>query len=46
MTKTRNQFTTEFKQECVHLVLNQGYGIAQAAKSMNVGLSSLQRWLR
>ena len=45
MTKPRNQFTTEFKQECVHLVLNQGYGIAQAAKSMNVGLSSLQRWL-
>ncbi len=45
MTKTRNQFTTEFKQECVHLVVNQGYGVAQAAKSMNVGLSSMQRWL-
>lgn len=46
MTRTRNQFTTAFKQECVHLVLNQGYGIAQAAMAMNVGLSSLQRWLR
>lgn len=34
MTKTRNQFTTEFKQECAHLVLNQGYGITQVAKSM------------
>jgi len=46
MTKTRNQSTSEFKQECVHLLLNQGYGVAQAAKAMNVGLSSLQRWLR
>ena len=34
MTKTRNQFTTEFKQECVHLVVSQGYGVAQAAKAM------------
>lgn len=46
MTKTRNQFTTEFKQECVHLVLNQNYSVVQAAKAMNIGQSSLQRWLR
>lgn len=46
MTKPRNQFTTEFKKECIHLVLNQGYGISQAAQAMNVGLSSLKRWLR
>jgi len=45
MTKTRNQFTSEFKKECIHLVLNQGYGIAQAAKAMSVGLSSIQRWV-
>lgn len=29
----------------MHLVLNQGYGIVQAAKAMNVGQSSLQRWI-
>ena len=45
MSKTRNQFTTEFKQECVNLVVNQGYGIAQAASAMHVGLSSMQRWV-
>jgi transposase len=45
MTRTRNQFTSEFKQECVHLVLNQSYSVAQAAKAMNIGQSSLQRWL-
>ena len=45
MSKVRNQFTTEFKQECVNLVVNQGYGIAQAASAMQVGLSSMQRWV-
>ena len=45
MTKIRNQFTTEFKQECVNLVVNQGYSIAQAASAMHVGLSSMQRWV-
>ena len=39
MSKVRNQFTTEFKQECVNLVLNQGYTISQAASAMHVGLS-------
>ena len=45
MNKVRNQFSTEFKQECVNLVVNQGYGIAQAASAMQVGLSSMQRWV-
>ena len=45
MSKVRNQFTTEFKQECVNLVVNQGYGIAQAASAIQVGLSSMQRWV-
>ena len=45
MSKTRRVLTTEFKQECVNLVVNQGYGIAQAASAMQVGLSSMQRWV-
>ena len=45
MTKTRNQYTTEFKQECVNLIVNQGYTLNQTASAMQVGLSSLQRWL-
>jgi transposase len=45
MSKVRNTFTTEFKQECVNLVVNQGYGISQAASVMQVGLSSMQRWV-
>ena len=30
----------------MHLIIDQGYGVAQAAKAMKVGLSTLQRWLR
>lgn len=46
MSKNRRVFTTEFRQECVDLVVNQGYGVPQAAKAMQVGLSSMQRWVR
>ena len=45
MSKVRNQFTTEFKQECANLVVNKCYGIAPAASAMQVGLSSMQRWV-
>ena len=45
MRKVRNQFTTEFKQECVNLVVNQGYSVVQAASAMQVGLSSMQHWV-
>lgn len=45
MSKSRKVFTTEFKRECVDLVVNQGYGVSQAAKAMQVGLSSMQRWI-
>lgn len=44
MGKARRVLTTEFKQECVNLVVNQGYTINQAANAMQVGLSSMQRW--
>ena len=46
MKQSRRVFTTEFKQECVRLIVDQGYGAGEASKAMNVGLSTLQRWLR
>lgn len=46
MSKTRRVLTTEFKHECVNLVLNQGYTISQAASAMQVGLSSMQLWIQ
>ena len=44
MSKTRRVLTTEFKQECVNLVVNQAYTMSQVASAMQVGLSSMQRW--
>ena len=43
MSKAKNQFSTEFKQECVNLVVNQGYSVVHAASAMNVALSTMQR---
>lgn len=40
------KFTAEFKLECVELITVQGYPVKQAADAMNVGYSSLQKWLR
>ena len=45
MKRTRNVFTPEFKEECVKLVLEQGYDVTQAAPAMSVGKSSLQKWI-
>lgn len=39
-------FTHEFKQECINFVLQHKYSVTQAAETMNIGLSTLQCWLR
>lgn len=46
MTRKRRTFTPEFKQETASLVLDQGYSIAQASASMDVGESALRRWVQ
>lgn len=40
------KFSAEFKLECVELITVQGYPVKQAASAMNVGYSTLQKWLR
>lgn len=41
--KKRN-FSAEFKRESVQLVVDQNYTVADAAKAMDVGLSTMTRW--
>ena len=41
----RRKFTREFKSSAVRLVHEQGYTIAQAAKSLGVDPNSLRNWL-
>lgn len=43
---SRRTFTSEYKRECAELVIKHGYQVKEAAQAMNVGLSSLQKWLR
>ena len=45
-TKTRPRFTQDFKLEAAQLVLNQGYSIREAASAMNVGKSTMDKWVR
>ncbi|EKT0593751.1 transposase, partial [Morganella morganii] len=40
--KKRN-FSAEFRRESAQLVVDQNYTVADAAKAMNVGLSTMTR---
>ena len=42
----RRRFSDEFKLEAAQLVVNQGYSIREAADAMNVGHSTMDKWVR
>ena len=44
--RTRRTFSTEFKLEATSLVNDQGYSIRQASEAMNVGKSTMDKWVR
>jgi transposase len=39
-------YTAEFKREAVHLVTEQGYAVAEAARNLGLNPHMLQRWKR
>jgi transposase len=45
MKRSRRTFSTEFKHEAASLVLDQGYSVAQASRSLEVGETALRRWV-
>jgi len=45
-SKTRRTFTQDFKLEAAQLVLDEGYSIREAATAMNVGKSTMDKWVR
>ena len=45
MKRQRRTFTTEFKHDAACLVLDQGYSIVEAARSIDVGETALRRWV-
>ena len=44
--KTRPTFKPEFRLEVAELVVNQGYSVREAAEAMNVGKSTVDKWVR
>ncbi len=42
----RRRFSDEFKLEAAQLVVNQGYSIREAAEAMNIGKSTMDKWVR
>lgn len=46
MTRKRRTFTTEFKREAACLVLDQGYSMAEASGSLDIGETALRRWVK
>ena len=46
MTRLRSSFTAEFKLEAASLVLDQGYSVPEASRSLDIGETILRRWVR
>lgn len=44
MARQRRSFSTEFRREAASLVLDQGYSVAEACRSLDVGETALRRW--
>ncbi|MBF4447844.1 transposase, partial [Vibrio anguillarum] len=42
----RRLFSAEFKLEAAQLVLDQNYSVTEAAQAMNVGKSTMDKWVR
>jgi transposase-like protein len=42
----RRKFTTEFKVEAAHRVIDSGRSVAEVARELNVGEQSLGSWVR
>ncbi|GAB6069445.1 IS3 family transposase [Thiomicrorhabdus hydrogeniphila] len=45
MKKSRRNYTPEFKHEAAKLVLDEGYTISEACRSLGVGDTALRRWV-
>ena len=44
MGKTRREYSDDFKRDAVRLVTEQGYGVTEACRSLDITTSMLRRW--
>ena len=45
-TRPKRNFSPDFRLEAAQLVVDQNYSIRQAAEAMNIGLSTMDKWVR
>ena len=45
-TRPKRNFSPEFRLESAQLVVDQNYSVREAAEAMNVGHSTMDRWVR
>ncbi len=46
MTRKRRTFTQEFKVEAAALVIDKGYSVPEACRSLDIGETALRRWIQ
>jgi transposase len=46
MAAKRKIYTAEFKREAVSLIINQGYGVSEAARNLGIHATMLRKWKR
>lgn len=44
--KKKPNYSLEFKQDAVQLVLSKGYSVSEAATSLGVSASALRKWIQ
>ncbi len=46
MSRQRRSFSPEFKLDAARLVVDQGYSISEAGRSLDVGANVIRRWVK
>ena len=46
MTRMRRKFDTSFKLEVVKMITDQGLGVSEVCRSMDLGESIVRRWVQ
>ncbi len=45
MIRERKSYTADFKLEVARMIVDQGMGVTQVIKDMNIGASAVRRWV-
>jgi transposase len=45
MIRERKSYTADFKLEVARMIVDQGLGVTQVTKDMNIGPSAIRRWV-